>query len=84
MDDKAGRGTWFCNQCGHGDGLDLVRLVTGRKIKKSPGWYLRRLHYQKYRRSPHCQPGKRPQEKKRARSDIPDSDSSPAMVSRSI
>ncbi|WP_141028459.1 primase-helicase zinc-binding domain-containing protein, partial [Salmonella enterica] len=22
LDDKAGRGTWFCNQCGHGDGLD--------------------------------------------------------------
>ncbi|HDF2329016.1 TPA: AAA family ATPase [Morganella morganii] len=27
FDDKAGRGTWFCNQCGHGDGLDLVALV---------------------------------------------------------
>ncbi|WCG84985.1 AAA family ATPase [Pectobacterium sp. A5351] len=24
FDDKEGRGTWFCNQCGHGDGLDLV------------------------------------------------------------
>ncbi|EGO0679184.1 hypothetical protein ITK59_004563, partial [Salmonella enterica] len=20
FDDKNGRGTWFCNQCGHGDG----------------------------------------------------------------
>ncbi|EDJ5487134.1 toprim domain-containing protein [Salmonella enterica] len=25
FDDKDGRGTWFCNQCGSGDGLDLVR-----------------------------------------------------------
>lgn len=24
FDDKNGRGTWFCNQCGSGDGLDLV------------------------------------------------------------
>lgn len=37
LDDKAGRGTWFCNQCGHGDGLDLVRLVTGRKVKEVAG-----------------------------------------------
>ncbi|EJJ1126596.1 toprim domain-containing protein [Escherichia coli] len=35
LDDKEGRGTWFCNQCGHGDGLDLVRLVTGRKVKEA-------------------------------------------------
>lgn len=27
LDDKAGRGTWFCNQCGNGDGLDLVCRV---------------------------------------------------------
>lgn len=27
FDDKEGRGTWFCNQCGHGDGLDLVAQV---------------------------------------------------------
>ena len=27
FDNKAGRGTWFCNRCGHGDGLDLVALV---------------------------------------------------------
>lgn len=27
FDDKKGRGTWFCNYCGHGDGLDLVTLV---------------------------------------------------------
>ena len=24
FDDRDGRGTWFCNQCGSGDGLDLV------------------------------------------------------------
>ncbi len=33
FDDKNGKGTWFCNQCGHGDGLDLVKLVTGKKTK---------------------------------------------------
>ncbi len=27
FDDKEGRGTWFCNQCGHGDGLDLIAQV---------------------------------------------------------
>ncbi len=27
FDDKRGRGTWFCNYCGHGDGLDLVSRV---------------------------------------------------------
>ncbi|QIF15541.1 DUF927 domain-containing protein [Escherichia coli] len=27
FDNKKGRGTWFCNQCGHGDGLDLVKLA---------------------------------------------------------
>lgn len=25
FDDKDGRGTWICNQCGAGDGMDLVR-----------------------------------------------------------
>lgn len=29
FDDKDGRGTWFCSQCGNGDGLDLVQLVSG-------------------------------------------------------
>lgn len=24
FDDQEGRGTWFCNQCGAGDGLALV------------------------------------------------------------
>ena len=27
FDDKDGRGTWFCNQCGNGDGLDLIAKV---------------------------------------------------------
>ena len=29
FDDREGRGTWFCNQCGAGDGLALVMNVTG-------------------------------------------------------
>lgn len=31
FDDKEGRGTWFCNQCGAGDGLKLVEKVFGIK-----------------------------------------------------
>lgn len=27
FDDKDGRGTWFCNHCGNGDGLDLIAKV---------------------------------------------------------
>ena len=32
LDDKGGRGTWFCNQCDpqSGDGLDLVKKVSGK------------------------------------------------------
>lgn len=37
LDDKEGRGTWFCNQCGNGDGLDLVRLVTRRDVRAVSG-----------------------------------------------
>lgn len=35
LDDKAGRGTWICNQCDpkSGDGLDLVCRVTGKDVK---------------------------------------------------
>lgn len=33
LDNKGGRGTWICNQCGAGDGLTLVSLVTGKPIK---------------------------------------------------
>jgi putative DNA primase/helicase len=29
FDDKAGRGTWFCNQCGAGDGFKLVCRFLG-------------------------------------------------------
>ncbi|HFV5149488.1 TPA: primase-helicase zinc-binding domain-containing protein [Escherichia coli] len=29
FDDKGGRGTWYCNQCGAGDGLKLVEKVFG-------------------------------------------------------
>lgn len=35
LDDKGGRGTWICNQCGAGDGLTLVGLVTGKPIKEA-------------------------------------------------
>nr|WP_172960882.1 DUF927 domain-containing protein [Phytobacter sp. SCO41] len=37
LDDKEGRGTWFCNQCGNGDGLDLIRLVTGKSVLEVSG-----------------------------------------------
>lgn len=26
FDNKGGRGTWFCNHCGNGDGIDIVKL----------------------------------------------------------
>lgn len=29
FDDKNGRGTWYCNQCGPGDGFELLKLVNG-------------------------------------------------------
>ncbi|MCS0541175.1 DUF927 domain-containing protein [Aeromonas veronii] len=35
LDNKGGRGTWICNQCGAGDGLALVGLVTGKPIKEA-------------------------------------------------
>lgn len=35
LDDKGGRGTWICNQCGSGDGLDLVCRVTGKLPKEA-------------------------------------------------
>ncbi|EFV4531340.1 helicase [Salmonella enterica] len=38
FDNKNGRGTWYCNNCGHGDGLDLVKNVlcvgTGEAISR--------------------------------------------------
>ncbi|MXQ71703.1 DUF927 domain-containing protein [Aeromonas caviae] len=35
FDNKGGRGTWICNQCGAGDGLDLVGKVTGKLPKEA-------------------------------------------------
>ena len=38
FDDKAGRGTWICNQCGSGDGYSL--------LEKFKGWNFREAAYQ--------------------------------------
>lgn len=35
LDDLDGRGTWICSQCGNGDGLDLVKLMTGYGVRKA-------------------------------------------------
>lgn len=37
FDDKEGRGTWFCNQCGAGDGLKLVEKVFGVSALEAAG-----------------------------------------------
>ncbi|MCM7729555.1 primase-like DNA-binding domain-containing protein [Enterobacter hormaechei] len=37
FDDKGGRGTWFCNQCGAGDGLKLVEKVFGVSASEAAG-----------------------------------------------
>ncbi|EDS1248872.1 DNA primase [Salmonella enterica] len=37
FDDKEGRGTWFCNQCGAGDGLKLVEKVFGVSASGAAG-----------------------------------------------
>lgn len=37
FDDKEGRGTWFCNQCGAGDGLKLVEKVFGVTASEAAG-----------------------------------------------
>lgn len=37
FDDEGGRGTYICNRCGAGDGLDLVRRVTGKPPKDAAG-----------------------------------------------
>lgn len=34
FDDKEGRGTWICNQCGAGDGISLVQKVTGKTMRE--------------------------------------------------
>lgn len=37
FDDKDGRGTWYCNQCGAGDGLKLVEKVFGLNASEAAG-----------------------------------------------
>ncbi|WP_341769254.1 primase-helicase zinc-binding domain-containing protein [Enterobacter hormaechei] len=37
FDDKEGRGTWYCNQCGAGDGLKLVEKVFGMNASEAAG-----------------------------------------------
>lgn len=37
FDDKEGRGTWFCNQCGAGDGLKLVEKMFGVSASEAAG-----------------------------------------------
>ncbi|WP_213239779.1 primase-helicase zinc-binding domain-containing protein [Citrobacter braakii] len=37
FDDKEGRGTWFCNKCGAGDGLKLVEKVFGVTPSEAAG-----------------------------------------------
>ncbi|HBM2462783.1 TPA: toprim domain-containing protein, partial [Enterobacter hormaechei subsp. xiangfangensis] len=37
FDDKEGRGTWYCNQCGAGDGLKLVEKVFGVSASEAAG-----------------------------------------------
>lgn len=38
FDDKEGRGTWFCNRCGHGDGLDLIALIKQSNLSAAATW----------------------------------------------
>lgn len=37
FDDKEGRGTWLCNQCGAGDGLKLLEKVFGVTASEAAG-----------------------------------------------
>lgn len=32
FDNKEGRGTWFCNRCGAGDGFRLIELLKGKRF----------------------------------------------------
>jgi len=34
FDDKQGRGTWYCNQCGSGSGMELLKRFTGKEFKE--------------------------------------------------
>lgn len=35
FDDKEGKGTWICNQCGAGNGLQLLSLYIGKSMKET-------------------------------------------------
>jgi putative DNA primase/helicase len=35
FDDREGKGTWICNQCGSGDGAELVKRVKGVEYKEA-------------------------------------------------
>ncbi len=35
FDDKGGRGTWICSQCGAGDGIELVKRIPERRVQGS-------------------------------------------------
>ena len=37
FDDKGGRGTWICSNCGAGDGIELVKRFHGVDSRKPPG-----------------------------------------------
>ena len=34
FDNKNGNGTYYCNQCGAGDGMNLLQAFTGRSFKE--------------------------------------------------
>jgi putative DNA primase/helicase len=35
FDDKDGRGTWYCNQCGPGDGFELLKRLNGWSFQEA-------------------------------------------------
>lgn len=35
FDDRDGTGSWLCNQCGHGDGFDLINRLAGVQFKEA-------------------------------------------------
>jgi putative DNA primase/helicase len=35
FDDKEGKGTWICNQCGSGDGAELVKRIKGVEYREA-------------------------------------------------
>ncbi|MDT8849476.1 phage/plasmid primase, P4 family [Pantoea dispersa] len=37
FDDQEGRGTWYCNQCGAGDGMDLVQKALSINLTEAAG-----------------------------------------------